>query len=151
MEIVSKIALISINETMIVQLVSFLVFVFILNRIMFKPLRQAMGEREGFMESIKEDISSADQELQSLLKTAQERSEMIRQEATAAKAKVEEAAHQQAIDVLASAQQEVAGISKKAEKEVNNMVTMARKNLEKEAHELTINIMEKILDRRVAL
>ena len=34
MEIVSNIALISINETLVVQLVSFLLFVFIINRVM---------------------------------------------------------------------------------------------------------------------
>ncbi len=151
MEIVSNIALISINETMIVQLVSFLVFLYIINRIMFRPLQETMGEREGFMESIKEDISSADLELQTILKTSQERADAIKEEAMAVKAEVEEAANQQATEVLLTAREEVADISKTAEKEIREMVTSARENLQEEAHQLTLNIMEKILDRRVAL
>ena len=39
MQIISNIALISINETLVVQLISFLIFLFIINRIMFRPLR----------------------------------------------------------------------------------------------------------------
>ena len=151
MEIVSNIALISINETMIIQLISFLVFLFIINRIMFRPLQEAMGEREGFMESIKEDISSADQDLQSLLETSQQRADTIKAEALVVKAEVEEAANQQASEVLLSARGEVADISKAAEKEIGDMVTAARENLQKEAPQLTVNIMEKVLDRRVAL
>jgi F-type H+-transporting ATPase subunit b len=151
MEIVSNIALISINETMLVQLVSFLVFVFIINRVMFRPLQKTMGEREGFMESIKEDISSADLELQSLLKTSKERTNAIKEEALSVKAEVEEAAKQQATEVLLSAREEVSGISKKAEKEISDMVTSARENLQKEARQLTVTIMEKILNRRMAL
>ena len=38
MEIVSKIALITINETLVIQLVSFLIFLFVINRMMFRPV-----------------------------------------------------------------------------------------------------------------
>jgi len=45
MQIVSNVALISINETMVVQLISFLIFLFVINRVMFRPLRESMHER----------------------------------------------------------------------------------------------------------
>ena len=45
MQIISNIALISINETLIVQLISFLIFLFVINRIMFRPLRKTVGPR----------------------------------------------------------------------------------------------------------
>ena len=150
MEIVSNIALISINATMVVQLISFLVFLYIINRIMFRPLQKAMQEREGFMDSIKEDISSADSELQLLLKTSQERTDAIKKEAFTVKAAVEEAASRQATEVLSSARKEATAFSKTAEKEIRDMVAAARENLQQEAHQLTVSIMEKILDRKVA-
>ena len=49
MHIVSNIALISINETLIIQLVSFLIFLFLINRIMFRPLSHVMVERENHL------------------------------------------------------------------------------------------------------
>lgn len=151
MEIVSNIALISINETLFVQLISFLVFIFVLNRVMFRPLRTEMGEREGFMDSIREDILSADEELKTLLRDSRERSDTIRAEAMAVKAKVEEDANQQASEVLTAARGEVTDISKAAEQEIDDMVSAARENLHQEAQKLTVDIMEKILDRRVSL
>ena len=39
MQIVSVEALLSINETLIFQLLSFLIFLFIIKRMMFRPLR----------------------------------------------------------------------------------------------------------------
>ena len=60
MQIISNIALISINETVIVQIISFLIFLYIINRIMFKPLRGVMADRENHIKSIQQDIVSAD-------------------------------------------------------------------------------------------
>ena len=45
MQIITNIALISINETLIVQLLSFLIFLFIINRVMIRPLRGVMSDR----------------------------------------------------------------------------------------------------------
>jgi len=52
MEIISNIALISINETVVVQMLSFLVFMFILNRIMIRPLRSSANDREIYIEKL---------------------------------------------------------------------------------------------------
>ncbi len=150
MDIVNNVALISINETLVVQLLSFLVFLFIINRIMFRPLRETMAERDIFMETIREDIAAANNELKSLHRTTQERSAAIRQEAMAVKATVEEAAHRQAAEVIAATQQQISQLSATTEKEVSAMVATARKDLQKEAKQLTVDIMEKILDRKLA-
>ena len=53
MQIVSNVALISINETFLVQLISFLIFLFIINRVMIRPLRGVMREREEYVEKLK--------------------------------------------------------------------------------------------------
>ena len=58
MEIVSNIALISINETLIVQMVSFLIFMFVMNMVMFRPLNRVMKKRSEYMESLKQDMLS---------------------------------------------------------------------------------------------
>ena len=52
MQIISNVALISINETVVVQLLSFLLFLYIMNRIMFRPLRNVMAQREDHLKQI---------------------------------------------------------------------------------------------------
>ena len=66
MHIISNIALITINETLFVQLISFLIFLFIINRIMFRPLQNTMSERESYIDQTNRDIADVTQELQSL-------------------------------------------------------------------------------------
>ena len=59
MEIINTIALISINETLIVQLLSFLVFLFLINRVMIRPLRSVIDEREDFVTRVRKEIEDA--------------------------------------------------------------------------------------------
>jgi uncharacterized protein (DUF302 family) len=66
MSIVSNIALISINATMVVQIIIFLVLVWLLNRIMIKPLRLIMAERKEHLKRIENDIVKARQDHQDL-------------------------------------------------------------------------------------
>ena len=60
MQIISNIALISINETVIIQVISFLIFLYIINRIMFRPLRNVMADRENHIKMLQQDIVAAE-------------------------------------------------------------------------------------------
>ena len=151
MEIVSNIALISINETLVVQLVSFLIFLFIINRIMFRPLRETMRERDRFIDGIHQDITTADQQLKDIIKTLHEQESVARLEAMTVKEDVEAAADKEAALVLATAREDVAALSRQTEENVNTMLTDARKNMETEALQIAGLIMEKLLDRKVTL
>ena len=63
MEIISNVALISINETLLVQLFCFIAFMFIMNRVMVRPLRGAKQDREDYIEKLGADISDAQKEM----------------------------------------------------------------------------------------
>ena len=56
MEIISNIALITINETLIAQLLAFLIFMFVINRLMFKPLQGVMTERQGYIDKDRKSV-----------------------------------------------------------------------------------------------
>jgi len=151
MEIVSNIALISINETMVVQLISFLIFVFIINRVMFRPLQETMNERDRFMDGIHQDIAAAQQRLDDVMKELKDRESGAQQEAMEVKNEIDVAAEKAAATVLAAAREEVTVLSQRTEVDVNAMLAAAAKNMETEARQLTVFIMEKVLDRRVAV
>ena len=56
MEIVSQTELVSINATMLVQVMSFLIFLFIITRIMFKPLRRTMEDRNVHVQQLQHEM-----------------------------------------------------------------------------------------------
>lgn len=150
MEIVSQVALISINETLVVQLVSFLIFLFIINRIMFRPLRGVMGEREKYLSTVQSDIVSANQELEKANRLLKEHEAATRAQAYEMQRELEDQGGRQAAQIFAAVRKEVAEIKERTEDEVDAKITEARKHLKEESRDLAVKIMEKILERRVA-
>ncbi len=149
MEIISTNALISINGTLIAQLVSFLIFLFILNRIMVRPLQGVMGERESFIEKIKLDTDNKAKELERLSLEMKVLESDVRKEAFGISRELEEGGVQEASVILKSTRQEIELIREKMEAKINAQISNAKKHLQKESEALAVNFMEKLLDRRL--
>ncbi len=150
MHIISNIALITINETLFVQLLSFLIFLFIINRIMFRPLQNVMTERVNYMDKIKVDTVDTIQELEDLTKKLKVQELEVRAQAFELKRELEESGSVKSSEILASTRKEIEAIKEKAEMEVNVQLSEARKHIQEESETLAMNIMEKLLDRRLA-
>lgn len=150
MEIISNIALISINETLVVQVISFLIFLFVMNRLMFMPLRKTMGDRVQYIETIAQDIDDARKDVERYTQEIEDRKTNIRSEAYEITKALENAAGQEAADIVAAAVEEVATIRDDTQKEVEAQIADARKHIQKESEVLAIQLMEKILDRRLS-
>jgi len=148
MEIISNIALISINETLIVQVIGFLIFLFIINRIMFRPLRNVMADRDIHIERVKLDIDQARQEVDAMNSQIEEQEAAVRKEAFELKEQREKIGNQQAKEIFAVVRQEIADTSAKVQQDIDRKIAEARKSLQKESEALAGNIVEKILDRR---
>jgi F-type H+-transporting ATPase subunit b len=150
MELISNIALITINATLFHQLIAFLIFLFIINRIMFRPLRKVMAERDGVIEKIKLDTTNAGKTLERLNEELKERESEVRMEALKVQHELEANGNQVSAEILKSTLQEIETLKDKNEAIVKNQITEARKHLQKEAEALSMNIMEKLLGRRLA-
>ena len=81
MQIISNIALISINETLFFQLISFLIFLFIINRLMFRPLQSVMVERDNHIGQIQRDILDKENEFRNLTIQLKQHESAIKEEA----------------------------------------------------------------------
>jgi len=148
MEIISNVALISINETLIVQVVGFLIFLFVMNRIMFRPLRNVMSDRDIHIERIKRDIIQAQKEVASITSQIQEQDAATRKEALELKDDLEATGSQQAKEIFKSVKKEIAADRNKVQQEIELRIAEERKAVKKESAALALNIIEKILDRR---
>jgi F-type H+-transporting ATPase subunit b len=150
MEIISNIALISINETLIVQMVSFLIFMFIMNMVMFRPLNRVMKKRSEYMESLKQDVTDSDQEVVRLLDQMEKHEASARQAAMAIKKELEASGSGEASGIYADIRNEISRLKAENEKEVESQIENARENLGKETEHLAVSIMENVLNRRLA-
>ena len=147
MQIISNVALISINETLIVQVISFLIFLFIINRIMFRPLRRVMEERKSHIDHLQQDIVNAQSELETLTDQIEEQEINVRNEAFKQKAQLEASGMQQAADIMDSTRKEINVSKASAKKAVDDQISAARQHVQKEAEALANKIIAKVLFR----
>jgi F-type H+-transporting ATPase subunit b len=150
MEIISNIALISINETLFVQLISFLMFVFIINRVMFRPLQDSMSEREEYMSLLSLEIKESEKEIAEMVSQMKRQEASLRQEANASRLAIEEEGAREASDILAESEREIAELKRRTESVVQSQLDEAKKYLEEESEALAVQVMEKVLGRRLS-
>jgi len=147
MEIISTIALITINETMIVQAISFLIFMFILNRIMIAPLRATITDRSQYMEQARMDVIAAKQKIADLTDQISNQENAVKNEAFDLCRELEMAGSKTATDIISKTRQTISAEREKASREIEAQITAARKSIQAEAEILTTSVMEKILSR----
>jgi len=150
MEIVSNIALITINETLIVQLISFLLFLFIINRVMFRPLATVISERKAYVESLQQEIAGQQQELDNISNQIKQREQQLLGEAHEMSMKHQEAGSAEAAEIIAATRRQVGALKEKTAHDINQRVIELNIQLKDESEDLALRVMEKILDRRVA-
>jgi F-type H+-transporting ATPase subunit b len=150
MEIISNVALISINETLIAQLLSFLIFLYIINRIMFKPLLSVVNERNDHIEKMHREITEAEQELDSVKRMLSENEAAVKEEAFSIKAKLESAGDLKSAEIYREAKNQIEAMRESARVDVKAQLDEAKKSIHKESEILVYQIMEKVLERRLA-
>jgi F-type H+-transporting ATPase subunit b len=149
MQIIPNIALISINETLLVQMVSFLIFLFVINRIMFRPLRATMQERERYIKRTQQDILDSKHQIEKIIQdTAAEESD-VRRAANEVTVELEKAGNQKAGQIIDTARVEIAALNERAKQEIDRQIVEARKTITHEAETLALIVMQKILNRKV--
>jgi len=150
MEIISNIALISINETLIAQLVSFLIFLYIINRLMFKPLLSVVNERNEHIDKMYREIAGAEQELDNVKRMLSENEAAVKEEAFSIKAKLESAGDMKSTEIYREAKNQIEAMRDSARADVKAQLDEAKKSIQKESEILVYQIMEKVLERRPA-
>ncbi len=149
MEIIETTALISINTTLWVQLFSFLIFLFIINRVMFRPLRRTMSARKEYIDRIKQEIQADRSEIEAILAEMAASEQRIKFEAHKIREKMVQKGVKQAEGVLAETRQEAQLMQRQAGKELAVALVDARVQIEGQARQVATTIVDHILERRM--
>jgi len=134
---------------MIIQLVSFLIFLFIINRLMFRPLIEEKRKRDNYIEKIKTDIADAIKDVEDITKKIHSEGTQAKKEAMSLFEELRASGEQEASKVFNSTRSKILDIKKSAESEIDQWLLEAKKSLQKEAENLSVSIMEKVLGRRL--
>jgi F-type H+-transporting ATPase subunit b len=149
MEIVSQTELVSINATMLVQVMSFLIFLVIITRIMFKPLRRTMEDRSAHIKQLQHEMVLQEKKLNEISAALAKEEKSLKAEAFLESEQRESSAKEEAQVLLGQAREEIMTQQQKATEEIQGRIGAAREQLANEAEPLIRMIMEKILGRGV--
>lgn len=149
MEIIAQTELVSINATLLAQLASFLIFLFLIDRLMFRPLRQTMDARAGRVQDLQREVKNQEDQLNTLTAEMSRQEKMLKAEAFGESEKLEETGKQEAQRILHAVQEEIKSHHEKSAAENRVRIERLRRELLNEAGPLATTILEAVLGRRL--
>jgi F-type H+-transporting ATPase subunit b len=148
MEVVENVALISINATLLAQLISFLVFMILFNRIMIRPLRKVMTERDDYMVQVRHKISEIDSSYKEISQKIKTQEAEARQAAFDIRAEIETAGQLSVNDLMEKTKREITDIRMAAQKETDAKIAKAREKVAAQADGLADQMIASLLSWR---
>ncbi|MDR2461084.1 MAG: hypothetical protein LBE38_09990 [Deltaproteobacteria bacterium] len=142
---------VAIDWTLLAQLVTFLVLMFILNEILFKPIQAILKERARVFEDLKDRAQkSKDSLAEGEAKEESSKAEALRSGNEALKALRSEGKAKEK-EILDKAQAEAAKKMEAAQKSLESEVAQAKGDLELQAKALGSQIASKLLGREISV
>lgn len=142
--------MISINATLVVQIIHFLLLTFILNRLMFQPILKLIGDRKEYIEKTQGEIRNLEQETEQLKLQFISDQANARKEASLHRDKLRNQALGLVEENLIDAQEKVAKIREKADRDAEKEIEHTKPVLRDEAVGLAEEIIQRIVGRRIA-
>lgn len=139
--------MIDINITLLIQMLNFLVFLFLMNLILYRPIRRVVAQRRQFMADRQEEIDRADSEA---LAAVQEFNARIQEARAEGRRKIQElkvAAYEQEKDLLQEASDRAAGQLQEMRAQIRKDVAAAREELSGQVRSFSVELAQKILGR----
>jgi len=140
---------VSVDKSCLIHLVNFVILIFILNALLYKPIREAIRQRKQRFEKDQEEISHLEVESEKKLKEFEIALEEARKNGMAQRESIVKAAHQEEKSLLDKIRKEMEEYLEKVKAEVSKDMQEARERLKGEIKAISADIAQKILGRPV--
>lgn len=137
--------LISLDKSLIIQVINFLILLFLLQRLLYRPLLQKMNERS---EAIKRSLDEAEKARAEAARQQEENTEKLRAayaEAAAIRAAALKEAAEEQRRLVEAARAEAHQLVETAKAQMDADIRRAREELRREVTDLAIGVAEKLV------
>jgi F-type H+-transporting ATPase subunit b len=142
--------LLSLDGTLVVQLINFLIFLIVLNRIFLKPVGAAIVKRREYVDGVSRDIKQFEGDIRTLRAQADERRSVARREGDAAIAQARAAGQNEAASVAADYAARAAKLVQDAHDTVAGEVAHAREREQQIVESLAETLLTRAIGPGVA-
>jgi F-type H+-transporting ATPase subunit b len=142
--------MIALDWTLFVQIVNFLLLVYLLNLVLFRPLRQGLRARQAEIISFEGDVAQFNVNEQGVLTQVQENLAEARRQGLSQRESLRQEGSQAEASLLEKVKQEVDAEWAKVEKKIKEDIAKARKALQAQAQEFAQSLAAKIIGRELS-
>jgi F-type H+-transporting ATPase subunit b len=135
--------------TLIIQMVNFLILLFILNLILFRPIRNIIKERNQIIQNFNSDITSLTDEAQDSMERFEQKVLEAKKEGMAQVNKMKGEGGQAEEELIAATNTEVQAKIEEARKKVASDIQEARNQLQTQVQAFSVAVTEKVLGRSI--
>lgn len=140
--------MISINATLVLQVIHFLILAFILNRLMFRPIMKLIRDRSSHVKRAIDEVRNVEQQIVRLRDEFEKRQNSARQDANVQRSKLRNMGVVEAEKFLSESREKVSSIRARAEEVAEEEFKRAKPSLEGQTAMLAKEIIEKVVGRR---
>ena len=137
------------DYTLFVQMINFLVLLFLLNLILFRPIRRIVKERNQIIDDFKSDIASLADGAQQSLERFEHNILEARKKGMAKVQEMKGEGEEEEVKLLQTTTEEVQGKIEQARKQVVSEIQQARGQLQAQVQAFSVAVTEKILGRSI--
>ncbi len=141
--------MVSIDSTMWFQMANFLILMFVLNVVLFKPILRVLERREKHFQGLDEEVKSLDQSVEEKMANYEEKLRQARLEAMNEKNEIQQKASGEGKSKMDEARNEILQIFDDFKQKIDKEMSSARKILKTQAEKISVEISEKVLGRSI--
>ncbi len=141
--------MVSIDGTLWIQLANFLILMFVLNIVLFKPILRVIERRKKHLQDLDEEVKSLDQSVEEKMANYEEKLRQARLEAMNEKTGIQKKASEEGKGKMDEARNEILQIFDDFKQKLDKEMSSARKILKTQAEKISVEISEKVLGRSI--
>ncbi len=139
--------MIDIDVSLFLQIILTLALIFVLNKILYKPIRRFLEERESRMGAIRSEAEKFERNAQQLLENYEQKLAEARRKGQAQREALKEEARQLEAKLLEESTKEASARKQELMAELTAQIEAAKKDLLSKAEAFGLEIAQKILGR----
>jgi len=138
---------ISIDYTLWVQMANFIILMFILNLLLYKPVLGIIDKRKKNLQDIEEEIKRLNQSVDERMAAYEEKLRLAKMQALEKKQEIMTEGTEQAKRFIEAAKGDIPAMMEKFHADMNREVDEARRILTDQSKKISVEIAEKLLGR----
>ena len=141
--------MINLDITLVIQMINFLILLFVLNLILFRPIRNIIKERNQIVENFNTDITSLTDDAQASMDQFEQKLLEARKEGMARVQNMKDEGEEAEAKLMAATSEEVQAKIEEARKKVASDIQEARTQLQDQVQAFSLAVTEKVLGRSI--